>query len=236
MIQFIVKKLVICLEGHEATTVYFGQEYLNKNVGLNKNMKFAKKIGTVLAEELVRLVALDELELDEIRSSDRIRMELNRHMLHNDPKSREAVSRLQALVRRKNNIGEEETFGQHSTGYLAYVLEPQSRQALLSHFKPKNHEVICEHITFKFPAKSSDDLPPEVRTAHVIGYAEEDGLEALVVEIDGHKLRPDGKRYHITLSLDRALNKKPMQSNALIAKGFKHINPILIHIKPKFLR
>jgi hypothetical protein len=123
------------------------------------------------------------------------------------------------------------------SGYLAYSLTGASRNDLLHRFKPKNPEVICQHVTFKFPAKSSDELPPAAHEAHVVGYAEEDGLEALVVEINGHTKRPsDGKLFHITLSLDRKKGKKPVHSNALVGKGFKHIPPISIHLEPAFLQ
>jgi len=53
-----------------------------------------------------------------------------------------------------------------------------------------------------------------------------------MVEINGERKRPDGKLYHITLSLDRAKKKKPVHSNDLVAKGFKHISPISIHLEP----
>lgn len=123
------------------------------------------------------------------------------------------------------------------SGYLAYTLTSASRTALLHHFKPKYSEVICEHVTYKFPAKSNEDLPPAAHEAHVVGYAEEPGLEALVVEINGSTKRPDGKLFHITLSLDRSAGKKPVHSNALLSKnGFKHVSPIPIHLEPAFLQ
>ena len=122
------------------------------------------------------------------------------------------------------------------SGYLAYTLTASSRSALLQHFKPKYPEIICQHVTYKFPAKSDEDLPPEAHEAHVIGYENEDGLEALVVEINGSSKRPDGKLLHITLSLDRAKGKKPVHSNALVNKSYQHVTPIQIHLTPAFLQ
>ena len=121
------------------------------------------------------------------------------------------------------------------SGYLAYTLSANSRNDLLHHFKPKYPEVICEHVTYKFPAKSTDALPPVAHEAHVVGYAEEPGLEALVVEINGSTKRPDGGTFHITLSLSRELKKKPMHSNALLRNGFQHVHPVTIHLTSAFL-
>lgn len=122
------------------------------------------------------------------------------------------------------------------SGYTAYTLSDSSRRELLAHFKPKYPEVIAHHVTYQFPAKSTDALPPDVKDAHVVGYEHEDGLEALVVEINGSTKRPDGKLYHITLSLDRAKGKKPVHSNDLVNKSFQHVARIPIHLTPTFLR
>ena len=122
-------------------------------------------------------------------------------------------------------------------GYLAYTLSDSSRRALLAHFEPQFEKVICHHVTYQFPAKKTDPLPPAVHEAHVVGYAEEDGLECLVVEVNGHTKRPDGKLYHITLSLDAKKGKKPVHSNELLQrKGYKHVSPIAITLKPEFLQ
>jgi len=130
-----------------------------------------------------------------------------------------------------------EEFSKPKSGYLAYTLSPNSRAELLRQFHPKYHEVICQHVTIKFPAKSTDILPPTPHEAHVIGYAHEDGLEALVVEVNGTSKRADGKMLHITLSLDRNKGKKPVHSNELISKhGFEHVTPIPIHLTPEFLQ
>lgn len=118
-------------------------------------------------------------------------------------------------------------------GYLAYQLAGNSRIALLKKFEPKYPKVICEHVTYKFPANVGDNLPPEVNDAHVIGYQNGDGIEALVVEINGTTQRPDGRLYHITLSLDPT-KKKPVHSNDLLAQnGFMRVNPISISLEPK---
>ena len=124
----------------------------------------------------------------------------------------------------------------HDGGYLAYEVSRASREMLLKHFPPKYDEVICHHITVKFPAKAGDAFPPPAHEAHVIGYEDsKDGIEALVVEINGKRTRPDGKLFHITLSLDRSKGKKPVHSNDLVNKGFQHVSPIPIQLTPSLL-
>jgi hypothetical protein len=82
------------------------------------------------------------------------------------------------------------------------------------------------------------DVPlPEASSFTVVGYAyDEAGIEALVVEVDGSVVRPDGKTFHITWSLDREAGFKPVKSNDLIAsKGYRKIsNPINITATAKF--
>lgn len=126
--------------------------------------------------------------------------------------------------------------GSVTSGYLAYTLSASSRNDVLHHFKPKYPEVICQHVTYKFPAKSTDELPPEVKEAHVIGYENGDGIEAIVIEINGSTKRPDGKLYHITLSLDRAKGKKPVHSNDLVNKKFTPVAKFPVHLTPAFLQ
>ena len=122
------------------------------------------------------------------------------------------------------------------SGYTAYSLTDASRKAVLHQFKPKYSDVICEHVTYKFPAKSSDPLPPAVHEAHVVGYEDDgEGLEALVVEVNGKLHRPDGKLFHITLSLDRSKGKKPFHSNALVNKSYKPVPRFAVHLEPEFL-
>jgi hypothetical protein len=129
-----------------------------------------------------------------------------------------------------------ENFVKPKSGYMAYKLSDSSRTQLLHHFAPKYPEVIAHHVTVKHPAKSNEDLPPDVKEAHVVGYENGDGIEALVVEINGSTKRPDGKLFHITLSLDRSKGKKPHHSNELVNKSFQHVNRIPIHLTPAFLQ
>ena len=112
------------------------------------------------------------------------------------------------------------------SGYLAFVVPEQARQELAKRFPPKYPEFIGHHITEVFGWSASQPVPTGTATVKVIGHAEEKGLEALVVTVEGKTLRPDGKRYHITWSLDRSKGKKPVMSNDLIARsGFQPVEP-----------
>lgn len=122
------------------------------------------------------------------------------------------------------------------SGYQAFEISTQSRSHLASIFPPKFPEFIGHHITYRMGVKS--DVPlPEASSFTVVGYAyDEAGIEALVVEVDGSVVRPDGKTFHITWSLDREAGFKPVKSNDLIAsKGYRKIsNPINITATAKF--
>lgn len=121
-------------------------------------------------------------------------------------------------------------------GYQAFEISGASRADLAKIFPPKFSDFIGHHITYKTGIKSDQPLP-EANTFKVVGYAyDEAGIEALVVEVDGSTVRPDGKIYHITWSLDRDAGFKPVKSNDLIANnGYDKIpNSINITATAKF--
>ena len=122
------------------------------------------------------------------------------------------------------------------SGYQAFEVSGASRSHLASVFPPKFSEFIGHHITYRFGVKSDEPLS-QATSFRVVGYACDDtGLEALVVEVDGSTVRPDGKTFHITWSLDRGAGFKPVMSNDLISKnGYEKIsNPINITATAKF--
>jgi len=120
--------------------------------------------------------------------------------------------------------------------YIAYHFNDQTRQRLAELFPPKYPEFIGNHITVQF-VKSNSSLPEVPKTAIIVGYADNgEGLEALVVEIDGEIHRPDGKIYHITWSLDRKKGFKPVDSNTLISQGYEPVDPIEIMVVPEMVK
>lgn len=115
--------------------------------------------------------------------------------------------------------------------YTAYKLDDGSRQRLLAHFPPKFPDVIAHHATIVFGV--SDDgrfgVVGNKQPLQVVGYAEGDGIEAVVVSVAGSTTRPDGKTFHITVSLDRSLGRKPVDSNKLIQeKGWNKVQPFVL--------
>ena len=119
-------------------------------------------------------------------------------------------------------------------GISAYILDSMSRTVLAAKFPPQFKKFIGHHVTYQFGASDSDPLPPK-GSYEIVGYAKaDDGLEALVVAINGETERPDGSTYHITWSLNP--NYRPKDSNAVIKeKGYKKVDPIVIKLEPVFL-
>lgn len=112
--------------------------------------------------------------------------------------------------------------------YSAYVIKAESRKLLLKCFPPKFPESIAHHITYCFPDKIE---PPQVDSVKVVGYASNQRLECVVVEVNGSLDRPRGGIFHITLSLDRNQGAKPVQSNRLLKKGWQNIEPFELFVE-----
>ena len=121
--------------------------------------------------------------------------------------------------------------------YIAFELDKKSRRQLAKTFEPKYPEFIGHHITYKFGVPKDVKIPMTPKSIEVVGYADDgEGIEALIIAINGSTDRPDGSTYHVTWSLDREKGKKPVHSNKLIAtQGFKNVSPIKIAVKPKLL-
>ena len=102
--------------------------------------------------------------------------------------------------------------------YTCYELTPSSHRDILNQFTPKFPDVIAHHITIEFGVPEGTPIPSRPAMVKVVGYACDDAkhVEALLVEVDGTTKRPDGKLYHITLSINRAKGAKPVQSNDIM--------------------
>lgn len=121
--------------------------------------------------------------------------------------------------------------------YIALVLDDQTRKTLKDVFPPKYRDFIGHHVTLKFGVSPDVSLPKQ-QNVEVIGYADdEQGLEALVVSVNGKTQRSDGSTYHITWSLDRSQGYKPVDSNKLVTKGYKKLDhPISVKQKVELLK
>lgn len=118
-----------------------------------------------------------------------------------------------------------------------------SRARLLAEFPPRFPDVLAHHVTHRFGVSREDGMPPEGAQLTVVGYATdveahegEGSLECLVVAVNGNVLRPDGKVYHVTWSLDRSKGRKPVDSNRVIHQfGFNRLSAAInISATPKF--
>jgi hypothetical protein len=122
--------------------------------------------------------------------------------------------------------------------YSCYLLSEKSRNLLLEKFPPKYKKVLCHHITVVFNVPMDAPLPKEATSIKIIGYIDSgDGLECFLTNVDGETIRPDGKIFHITHSLDSELGYKPVDSNILVKEADKivHFTPITITAIPSVL-
>lgn len=121
--------------------------------------------------------------------------------------------------------------------YTAYVLTDAARSQLEAKFPPKYPKFIGHHVTEAFGVPA-DTVSPEPAIIRVIGSKDSgDGLEALVVTVNGLRKRPDGNPYHITWSLDPE-KYTPKDSNDLIknSHSFTLSLPVSVETVPEVLK
>jgi len=107
-------------------------------------------------------------------------------------------------------------------GYIAFVLDDNTKARILAAFPPKFPDVYAHHVTIIFGNNEPSETMIEaynlifnIGNIKVVGYVRNDKIEALMVSINDTNLRLDDKIYHLTLSLDKANGAKPVQSNEL---------------------
>ncbi|MBP2299133.1 hypothetical protein [Azospirillum picis] len=118
------------------------------------------------------------------------------------------------------------------SGYTGWELPAEERGRLLPLFPPRYERLVADHVTQTFGAGPREPLPTATR-AEVIGMADDgEGVQALVVAIDGTSDRPDGSTYHITWSLAR--DRRPAESNDVIRDyGWRPLEPVVIRLLPR---
>lgn len=121
--------------------------------------------------------------------------------------------------------------------YTAYVLDDATRSKLAQRFPPRYSKFIGHHVTVQFGVPANAEAPDQA-DIRVIGHADSgDGLEALVVMVNGQKYREDGSMYHITWSLDPESGYKPVDSNELLrSKVYTIVRHIPITTEPAVLK
>jgi hypothetical protein len=115
---------------------------------------------------------------------------------------------------------------------IGWALDPEQRKELLLQFPPRFGNVVADHVTLAARVKQESELPESV-TAEIVGRADDgEGVEALVVSIEGTTDRPDGSIYHITWSLGPGRRAK--ESNDVIAeRGWQTLElPMPVKLAP----
>ena len=110
-----------------------------------------------------------------------------------------------------------------------WKLDRGERERLLRDHPPRYAEAIADHVTLDV---RKNDPPHEVKGAIVGRTDDDEGVEAMVVTIDGTVDRPDGSTFHITWSLEPGRQAK--ESNAVLKeRGWKELDhPIPVTLTP----
>ncbi len=114
---------------------------------------------------------------------------------------------------------------------IGWLLATDDREKLLKQFPPKFEKTIAHHVTLQGKAER-EPVPPDVQ-ASIVGRTDDgEGVEAMVVAIDGTTDRPDGSTYHITWSLGEG--RRAGESNDVLKeRGWEKFDrPIPITLEP----
>ena len=113
---------------------------------------------------------------------------------------------------------------------VGWKLDRGEREELLKAHPPAYEKVVADHVTLKVDPKAP--LPPRVKAAIVGSTDDQEGVQAMVVTIDGATDRPDGSTYHITWSLGDG--RRAVESNDVLKeRGWDEFDhPIPITLEP----
>jgi hypothetical protein len=119
-------------------------------------------------------------------------------------------------------------------GYNGYQLTDHARSQLLEHVERMFDDVIAHHVTYEFGVYES--LPPDTNLVRVTAVANNDRVQAAVVKVNSTTQRPDGRTYHVTVSLDRSKGAKPVDSNDMLddLNNWRAIDPFNLEVTPTF--
>ena len=114
---------------------------------------------------------------------------------------------------------------------IGWTLDEAERATLLKQYPPRFAKVVAHHVTLATDAEDRE-LPDAVR-AEIVGRADDDqGVDAMVVAIDGDTARPDGSTFHITWSLGEG--RRARESNDVLKeRGWSEFgHPVPITLTP----
>ncbi len=114
---------------------------------------------------------------------------------------------------------------------IGWTLDETERASLLTQYPPRFANLVAHHVTLATDAQDRD-LPQPARAAIVGRTDDEQGVEAMVVTIDGDTGRPDGSTFHITWSL--AEGRRARESNDVLKeRGWQELDhPVPITLTP----
>jgi hypothetical protein len=114
---------------------------------------------------------------------------------------------------------------------IGWKLDRESRAGLLAVLRPRYGNVVADHVTLRAHVTATTP-PPQPARCLLIGEADDgEGVQAMVVAIDGASARPGGGTFHITWSL--ADGRRAVESNDVIAqKGWTPVEPRDVRIIP----
>jgi hypothetical protein len=114
---------------------------------------------------------------------------------------------------------------------IGWLVDEAQRPELLARFTPVYPQVVAHHVTLRSGAPDTEPLPPQVQ-AEIVGEADDgEGVQTLVVRLDGTTDRPDGSTFHITWSL--AEGRRAKESNDVIAEcGWKPVEATPVRLIP----
>ena len=124
--------------------------------------------------------------------------------------------------------------------FVVYDLSQEAKTEILRKFSPAYDKVVLDHITAQFGVPDDVPPPPTPKKVEVCGYFNSgDGVEGLLVSVDGSTARPDGGKYHITLSLGAGADgekRKSSDANRYTETATILEKPFVINVEPKSYR
>ena len=119
--------------------------------------------------------------------------------------------------------------------YTGYLLTEKTRNELLALFPARYNNVVAHHVTVQFGVSATATPPAEPDTIKVVGHIDSgDGVEGLLVEVNGSTMRSDGSLYHVTWSL--ADGRKAFETNKYVHLA-ESVESVDMDVEPKtFLR
>ena len=97
-----------------------------------------------------------------------------------------------------------------------------TRAQLLRMFPPRFSQVFCKSVTWAYRVTDEFEFSPLAADIKVYGHHQTDEHEALLVDLGGHRLRPDGKRLFLTLSTAHGV--EPAKAGEIVERNIRKLD------------